>query len=85
MSQIDSLFVPAFTVPSSVSSANPLDQNELLASCLSIADDDEAGQNWCEENGYPGYTSYASLTDLPWRFPVFKEGLKNLPLSDLIW
>ncbi len=32
---------------------------------------DEAGQEWCEANGYPGYTSYASLNDLPWRFPVF--------------
>jgi len=35
--------------------------------------DDEAGQDWCEENGYPGYTSYASLSDLPWRFPIFKD------------
>jgi hypothetical protein len=26
-----------------------------------VAEDDEAGQEWCEENGYPGYTSYASL------------------------
>lgn len=47
------------------------DASELEAACLSIAEDDEAGQNWCEENGYPGYTSYASLSDLPWRFPVF--------------
>ena len=46
--------------------------DELHASCLAIADDDEAGQAWCEDNGYPGYTSYASLDDLPWRFPAFK-------------
>ncbi len=52
------------------------DTSELEAACLSIAEDDEAGQNWCEENGYPGYTSYASLSDLPWRFPVF-ETLKT--------
>src|SRR5210317_610867 len=46
---------------------------ELEASCWSIAEDDEAGQQWCEDNGYPGYTSYASLTDLPWRFPAFAD------------
>jgi uncharacterized protein (TIGR02466 family) len=51
---------------------------ELEQSCLVIADDDEAGQQWCEEHGYPGYTSYASLTDLPWRFPIFKAVVKAL-------
>jgi uncharacterized protein (TIGR02466 family) len=50
-----------------------VDTDELEASCYSIAEDDEAGQSWCEENGYPGYTSYASLTDLPWRFPIFAD------------
>ncbi|NSX56440.1 TIGR02466 family protein [Parasulfitobacter algicola] len=50
-----------------------IDKAELQASCITISDDDEAGQNWCEEHGYPGYTSYASLTDLPWRFPIFKD------------
>lgn len=48
-----------------------IDAHELEASCLSIAGDDEAGQAWCEENDFPGYTSYASLSDLPWRFPIF--------------
>ncbi|MEL6915944.1 MAG: TIGR02466 family protein [Pseudomonadota bacterium] len=46
---------------------------ELEASCLAIAEDDEAGQAWCEENDFPGYTSYASLSDLPWRFPIFGD------------
>ncbi|UMA65509.1 TIGR02466 family protein [Roseivivax marinus] len=55
-----------------------VDARELEASCLSIAEDDEAGQDWCEENGYPGYTSYASLTDLPWRFPIFADVVKAL-------
>ena len=49
-----------------------IDPVELEASCLSIAGDDEAGQQWCEDNDFPGYTSYASLSDLPWRFPIFK-------------
>ena len=51
----------------------PIDTDELAASCFSIAEDDEAGQDWCEENGYAGYTSYASLDDLPYRFPIFKD------------
>jgi uncharacterized protein (TIGR02466 family) len=46
---------------------------EIEAACLSIAEDDTAGQRWCAKNGYPGYTSYASLNDLPWRVPVFGE------------
>jgi len=50
-----------------------VDYAELKAACEAIADDDEAGQEWCEANGYPGYTSYASLNDLPWRFPIFAD------------
>ncbi|WP_413720571.1 2OG-Fe(II) oxygenase family protein [Silicimonas sp. MF1-12-2] len=55
-----------------------IDADELEASCYSIAEDDEAGQEWCEAEGYPGYTSYASLTDLPWRFPIFADIVKQL-------
>ncbi len=55
-----------------------IDQQELTQSCLVIADDDEAGQDWCEANNFPGYTSYASLSDLPWRFPIFAEVVKAL-------
>ena len=53
------------------------DMGELEKSCWSIAQDDEAGQKWCDENNYPGYTSYASLSDLTWRSPFFEE-LKHL-------
>jgi uncharacterized protein (TIGR02466 family) len=52
--------------------------NELEAACYSIAQDDTAGQRWCRKHGYPGYTSYASLNDLPWRVPVFGELKKAL-------
>ena len=55
-----------------------IDADELEASCYAIAEDDEAGQRWSEEKGYPGYTSYASLTDLPWRFPIFAEVVRAL-------
>lgn len=53
--------------------SDSIEPDALEAACFSIAEDDEAGQNWCETQGFPGYTSYASLTDLPWRFPVFAE------------
>ena len=43
-----------------------------------IAEDDEAGQVWCEKNDFPGYTSYASLNDLEWRFPIFKKIVTEL-------
>ncbi len=46
---------------------------ELLAalahSIRSLAADDGAGQRWSREHGYRGYTSYASLNDLPKRDP----------------
>lgn len=29
-------------------------------------------------HAYPGYTSYASLDDLPWRLPAFKRLAKVL-------
>jgi uncharacterized protein (TIGR02466 family) len=51
---------------------------ELDAACRAVAEDDAAGQRWCRRNGYPGYTSYASLNDLPWRNPTFKELKKRL-------
>jgi uncharacterized protein (TIGR02466 family) len=52
--------------------------DELDAACRSIAEDDEAGRRWCRKNGYPGYTSYASLDDLPWRFPTFGRLVRAL-------
>ncbi len=60
-----------------LSEVGKIDMLEIEKSCWSIAQDDEAGQKWCEENNYPGYTSYASLSDLTWRSPIF-EDLKNL-------
>ncbi|MFD2738084.1 TIGR02466 family protein [Sulfitobacter aestuarii] len=73
MSQIRSLFVTRL-YQAALSDFGPgVDPAELEASCLSIAQDDDAGQDWCEQNAFPGYTSYASLSDLPWRFPIFKD------------
>jgi uncharacterized protein (TIGR02466 family) len=50
---------------------------ELSHSVRSLAQDDEAGKAWSREHGYRGYTSYASLNDLPRRDPAF-AGLGKL-------
>lgn len=52
--------------------------DEIEQACRSLAVDDSAGIRWCARHGYPGYTSYASLNDLPWRFPVFKALARQL-------
>ena len=78
MAQIRNLFVTPL-YHAALSELGPaIDQAELDASCISIAEDDEAGQAWCEEHDFPGYTSYAYLTDLPWRAPIFKTLKKAL-------
>jgi uncharacterized protein (TIGR02466 family) len=55
-----------------------VDNAALLKSCRAIAADDAAGRQWSREHKYRGYTSYASLNDLPKRDPNFaqlKQGL----------
>lgn len=44
---------------------------ELEEAAHMLADEDLAGQAWCREHAYGGYTSYASLDDLPQRASVF--------------
>ncbi|TPE62829.1 hypothetical protein FJQ54_04725 [Sandaracinobacter neustonicus] len=51
---------------------------ELIHSTRTLATDDRAGRRWCRDNGYPGYTSYASLNDLPARDPAFAQLVKRL-------
>jgi uncharacterized protein (TIGR02466 family) len=46
---------------------------ELAHSIRTLAGDDAAGRRWSDEHRYPGYTSYASLNDLPKRDPSFAE------------
>jgi uncharacterized protein (TIGR02466 family) len=43
---------------------------ELGHSIRSLARDDQAGRRWSRDNLYSGYTSYASLNDLPTRDPT---------------
>lgn len=51
---------------------------ELSHSIRSLAEDDAAGKRWSRDKGYRGYTSYASLNDLPKRDPAFADLAKQL-------
>ena len=51
---------------------------QLARSIRSLAQDDGAGRRWSREHRYDGYTSYASLNDLPKRDPAFAELAKSL-------
>jgi uncharacterized protein (TIGR02466 family) len=44
---------------------------ELEQACVMLRQEDRAGRAWSRKNRYPGYTSYASLNDLPQRAPAF--------------
>lgn len=65
MTEIASLFVTKLYR----ATVEGVDNDDLLLSCRAIAEDDEAGRTWSREKGYRGYTSYASLNDLPTRDP----------------
>jgi len=60
----------------------PLGDDALLAdladACRDLAAQDGAGRRWSKEHGYRGYTSYASLNDLPIRDPRFGDLVKSL-------
>ncbi len=58
--------------------ADPALLADLAHSCRTLAQDDAAGRRWCRANGYPGYTSYASLADLPRRDPAFAALARKL-------
>jgi uncharacterized protein (TIGR02466 family) len=45
--------------------------DELEEAVQMLAAEDAAGRAWCRANAYGGYTSYASLDDLPQRATVF--------------
>jgi uncharacterized protein (TIGR02466 family) len=51
---------------------------ELARSIRSLAKEDSAGRSWSRDHGYAGYTSYASLNDLPKRDPAFADLAKLL-------
>ncbi|UIJ44558.1 TIGR02466 family protein [Sphingomonas cannabina] len=51
---------------------------ELAEACRDLAAEDRAGRAWSKEHGYRGYTSYASLDDLPQRDPRFDDLVRLL-------
>ena len=58
--------------------ANDALLSDLEQACWMLEDGDQAGHDWCEREGYPGYTSYASLDDLPHRAPAFADLVTKL-------
>ncbi|HEX8419110.1 MAG TPA: TIGR02466 family protein [Sphingomonas sp.] len=52
--------------------------DELDHSCRALAEDDVSGRRWSKAKGYRGYTSYASLADLPQRDPAFADLVRRL-------
>lgn len=51
---------------------------DLAEACRELAVEDRAGRAWSKEHGYRGYTSYASLNDLPLRDPRFEDVVRLL-------
>jgi uncharacterized protein (TIGR02466 family) len=52
--------------------------SELAHSIRSLSREDRAGRRWSKEHRYAGYTSYASLNDLPTRDPAFAALVRSL-------
>ena len=72
MSQLRTLFVTQVYQASLAGERGfPSFNTELQEACLMLAEEDAAGRAWCKENAYGGYTSYASLDDLPTRVSTF--------------
>ena len=62
----------------SVDLASPELIDRLAYSIRTLAEEDRAGRRWSSGHRYAGYTSYASLNDLPKRDPAFAELAKML-------
>jgi uncharacterized protein (TIGR02466 family) len=52
--------------------------DDLARTCTMLAEEDRAGRAWSKAQGYRGYTSYASLNDLPQRDPAIADLVKLL-------
>ena len=52
--------------------------SDIRDACDMLRAEDVAGQAWSKANGYGGYTSYASLDDLPRRASAFAELKRRL-------
>ncbi|RUO98970.1 TIGR02466 family protein [Hyphomicrobium sp.] len=73
MARVQELFVTQIYREELARGATSQLVSELLTAAEEISGADRAGQNWSKANDYPGYTSYASLNDLPVRDPTFAD------------
>jgi len=78
MSRIETLFPTQIYRAKIDGKATARLNSDLAIACRSVSRDDEAGQKWCRDNAYHGYTSYASLNDLHRRIPAFQDLLDAL-------
>jgi len=79
MPQLRELFVTRLYEASLAEAADFAALNaDLLDACLMLAQEDKAGQAWSRARGYGGYTSYASLDDLPRRATAFADLKRRL-------
>src|SRR5579863_7183727 len=78
MSAIRELFVTRLYQASLAGPDFPTFRDELAAAATMLAREDLAGRRWSRAHGYGGYTSYASLNDLPSRASVFGELKRRL-------
>ena len=78
MAKVETFFVTKiYRAPLAGSKSKSLNA-DLKRACLAIAEEDRVGQKWSREHDYPGYTSYASLNDLPRRATVFDTLARHL-------
>ena len=78
MSAVRELFVTRLYQASLAGPDYAAFRDELSAAASMLAAEDLAGRRWCKANGYGGYTSYASLGDLPTRATVFGDLKRRL-------
>ena len=69
---------PLYETHLSVEAGYPALNVDLGDAIRMLAAQDKAGQRWCKANGYGGYTSYASLNDLPLRATAFADLKRKL-------
>ncbi|MGH7025270.1 MAG: TIGR02466 family protein, partial [Caulobacteraceae bacterium] len=78
MSAVRELFVTRLYEASIAGADFARFRRELADACAMLAAEDTAGRKWSKAHGYGGYTSYASLDDLPRRATVFAELKRRL-------
>jgi uncharacterized protein (TIGR02466 family) len=78
MTQVLSLFATRIYRAALTQKSGDALRSDLARSCAALQSEDKAGQAWCRDQNYKGYTSYASLADLPRRDPAFDDLRKAL-------